>query len=187
MIKKLFETIQRKQALAKMRDPLRPDWSAWAREPGKRVAFRQALATEVLNLGFVTESSTFDRAAYESGEALADKIEASLKELSEAESFTPYTYEGPDEKLVLPVFSAPCMIQEFVQKSHFMKSGYMAMNAVGQEPPEGLLVAAKYFSNGLSVILNPYTKWAYALEPEDFLWALERIKSQANADPAAIE
>jgi hypothetical protein len=187
MIKKLFETFQRKQALAKFRDPLRPDWSAWAREPGKKVAFRQALTTEVLNIGFVTENSKFDPAAYESGEALADKIEASVKEMSEAESFVPYTYEGPDEKQVLPIFSAPCMMQEFIQKSHFMKSGYIAMNAIGQKPPEGLLCATRYFQEGFTVILNPYTKWAYALEGGDFLWALEHIEYQTNADPAAIE
>jgi hypothetical protein len=141
----------------------------------------------VLNIGFITENSKFDPAAYESSEALLAKIETSVNEMNEAESFTPYTYQGPDDKLVLPIFSAPCMMQEFIQKSHFMKSGYIAMNAIGQVPPEGLLCATRYFQGGFAVILNPYTKWAYALDGEDILWALNTITPQANADPAAIE
>jgi hypothetical protein len=187
MIRKIFEFVQRKRALAQLRDPFRPDWSAWAREPGKKAQFRQALTTEVLNIGFVTENSKFDPAAYESEEALLAKIEASVNEVNELEGFVPYTYEGPDDKPVLPIFSAPCMIQEFTQKSDFLKSGYIAMNAIGQEPPEGLMIAARCFSNGFTVILNPYTKWAYVLEEEDFLWALERVKHQVSEAAAAIE
>lgn len=187
MIKKLFETFQRKQALAKMQDPLRPDWSAWAREPGKKAAFREALTKELIHIGFVTESSKLTPESYQSAEALLEKVESLVSDTTNSESITPYTYEGPDERRVLPIFSAPCMMQEFIQKSSFMKSGYMALSAVGQAPPEGLLSAAQYFQEGVVVLLNPYTRWAYTLEGEDFLWALERIKHQANETSSAIE
>lgn len=187
MIKKILESLQRKQAMAQLREPVRPDWSAWAREPGKKTRFREALLSEVLHIGFVTENNKLNPEIYKDAEAFASYLESSIKEVSEAQTFLPYTYEGPDEKPVFPLFSASCMMQEFIQKSDFMKAGYMGLNAVGQEPPEGLMVAARYFSQGFSVILNPYTKWAYGIEPEDFLWALERVKQQAQTTSPTIE
>lgn len=185
MIKKLFETLQRKQALAKMQDPLRPDWSAWAREPGKKTAFQQALIQEELYFGFLTESSKLE--SFADPEALVEKIKNLAADVGDADSMTPYTYEGPDGKMVLPIFSAPCMIQEFVHKSHFLRSGYMALPSVGLQPSDGIFHLAKYVSDGFIVILNPYTRWAYTLTPEDTLLALQTIKAQANAIRTTIE
>jgi hypothetical protein len=164
-------------------EPMRRDWSALAREPGKHNEFIEALATRQIH--FLIVPSGLPSSFPDNGDELMQQIEDHASELNELTRFETFTYESTSEEKTLPILSSSSMLTEFINNSPFAKQGYFAWHMIGKSPPETIFILMQYAKSGIKLLLNSYTKYSYQLSADDLIGAFQY--RERNGLPLGME
>ncbi len=158
-------------------EPMQRDWSALAREFGKRNEFIEALATQPINFIAAPQSSPEQPA--KSGEEILEQLETMAQEIeqmrSQEQGFQAYTYTSTTGIQTLPIFSAEGMVSEFTQKTAAQGNVPTSWIMVGIESPNSLLSILDYMKLDIKILINPFSKYSYEITPHDLKATFEYL------------
>lgn len=157
-------------------EPMQRDWSALAREFGKRNEFIEALATQPIHFLVAPQNPTNQPA--QTGEELSEQIETMVQEIEQMrseEQFQPFTYQSTSGIQTLPIFSSEGMIREFTQKTASHENMSMSWIMIGKESPGSLLTILNSMKLDIKILINPFSKYSYEITPHDLKAAFEYL------------
>lgn len=157
-------------------EPMRRDWSALAREFGKRNEFIEALATQPIHFLVAPQSASIQPA--QTGEEISEQIDSMVLEIEQIrseEQFQPFTYVSTTGIQTLPIFSAEGMVTEFTQKTAAQENMSMSWIMIGKESPGSLLSILNHMKLDIKILINPFSRYSYEITPYDLKAAFEYL------------